>query len=227
MSMSTRGWIAFIFSGLLAGWLLIPQPVTAQASWLDEYREPAGRIVGEALASTFAWNRLAELTDDIGNRLSGTPQLDRAIEWAVDQMKRDGLEDVRTEPVTVPKWVRGAESAMIVGPAPQAIAMLGLGGSVGTPPEGLEAPVLVVQSFDDLESKAGSAKGRIVVFNVPFTTYGQTVEYRGSGASRAARLGALAMLLRAVGQPGLRTPHTGALRYADQSPKIPAAAISG
>ncbi len=227
MPTSSRGWTPIISVALLAAWSLTPRPASAQASWLDVYREPASRIIGEALSSTFAWNRLAELTDDIGNRLSGTPQLDRAIQWAVEQMRRDGLEDVRTEPVMVPKWVRGAESAAIVAPVTHRMAMLGLGGSVGTPTDGIEAPALVVRSFDELESKAAYAKGRIVVFNVPFTTYGQTVEYRGSGATRAARLGAVAVLVRAVGQPGLRTPHTGALRYADQTPKIPAAAIAG
>src|SRR5580765_2683087 len=80
-------------------------------SWLDRYREPASRLIGEAVGSTFAWQRLAVLTDTIGHRLSGTPALDRAIEWAVDEMKRDGLENVHTERVMVPKWVRGAESA--------------------------------------------------------------------------------------------------------------------
>src|SRR5437870_11146253 len=101
-------------------------------AWIDRYREPASRLIGEAVGSTFAWQRLAVLTDTIGNRLSGTPALDRALEWAVDEMRRDGLENVHTESVRVPKWVRGAESAEIVEPARHAIVMLGLGDSVGT-----------------------------------------------------------------------------------------------
>src|SRR6266496_2046451 len=96
-------------------------------SWLDQYREPASRLIGEAVGSTFAWQRLAVLTDSIGHRLSGTPALDRAIEWAADEMKRDGLENVHTESVKVPKWVRGVESAEIVEPARHAMVMLGLG----------------------------------------------------------------------------------------------------
>jgi len=113
-----------------------PQP-TAKPAWLDAYRDPAARLIGEAVSSTFAWDRLAVLTDSIGNRLSGTPALERAIQWAVSEMTRDGLENVHTERVMVPKWVRGSESADIVEPARHAMVMLGLGNSVGTPAEGL------------------------------------------------------------------------------------------
>src|SRR5262245_4368765 len=101
--------------------------------WIETYREPASRLIGEALGSTFAWDRLAYLTDTIGNRLSGSPALDRAIQWAAAEMTRDGLENVHTERVMVPKWVRGNESAEIVEPARHPMAMLGLGDSVGTP----------------------------------------------------------------------------------------------
>jgi carboxypeptidase Q len=194
--------------------------------WIHAYRGPVARLVGEALGSRHAWERLAELTDTFGPRISGSQNLERAIAWAVEEMRRDGLEDVRAEPVMVPRWVRGSESAEIVSPVLSPLVMLGLGGSVGTPPAGVEAPSLVVSSFDELDARAADAKGRIVVFNVPFTTYGETVQYRSSGASRAARAGAVAMLLRSVGPMGLRTPHTGALRYVDASPRIPAAAIA-
>ena len=195
-------------------------------AWLEAYRDPAARLIGEAVSSTFAWDRLAVLTDTIGNRLSGTPALDRAIQWAVAEMNRDGLENVHTERVMVPKWVRGSESAEIVEPARHAIAMLGLGDSVGTTGEGVQAEVLVVRTFEELDAKAATARGRIVLFNVPYTTYGETVRFRSTGPSRAARHGAVAMLVRAVGPAGLRTPHTGALQYANDTRKIPAAAIS-
>ena len=202
-------------------------PVTAnRPAWLDAYREPSARLIGEAVSSTFAWDRLAVLTDSIGHRLSGTPALERAIEWAVAEMKRDGLENVHTERVMVPKWVRGSESAELVEPARHQMVMLGLGGSVATPPDGVQADVLVVHSFEDLDARAASARGRIVLFNVAFTNYGETVRYRSTGPSRAARLGAVASLVRAVGPAGLRTPHTGGLQYATDAPKIPAAAIT-
>jgi carboxypeptidase Q len=199
---------------------------TAQSSWIDPYREPAARLIGESLSTKFAWERLAVLGDTFGPRLSGSRNLEDAIQWAIQEMRKDGLENVRTEPVKVPHWVRGRESVEIVSPHPDSLVMLGLGNSVGTPPEGLEAEVLVVRSFQELDAAGARVKGRIVVFNVPFTTYGETVQYRASGPSRAAALGAVAVLLRSVGPQGLRTPHTGGLRYAPNAPQIPAAAIT-
>ena len=196
------------------------------AGWLDPHRDAASRLLGEALASDFAWQRLAELGDTFGHRLSGSKALEDAIDWAVVQMKKDGLENVRKEPVKVPHWVRGKESLDIVAPYPSALVMLGLGNSVGTPPEGVEAELLVVRSFDELDAAGPKAKGKIVLFNVPFTSYGETVRYRSAGPSRAAMLGAVAAVVRSVGPPGLRTPHTGALTYDPNAPKIPAAAVT-
>lgn len=200
------------------------QQPSSRLAWLDPYREPASRLIGEALSDHFAWRRLAELSDTFGNRLSGSANLERAIQWAAAEMKNDGLENVRTEKVMVPHWVRGDERLEIVDPPRHDLVMLGLGGSVGTP--GIEAEPLVVRSFDELDQNAARAKGTIVVYNVPFTAYSETVTYRSSGVSRAARLGAVAALVRAVGPAGLRTPHTGSLRYEDGLPRIPAAAIS-
>ncbi|MGE5359725.1 MAG: hypothetical protein ACM3NQ_11975, partial [Bacteroidales bacterium] len=152
------------------------------ASWLDGYRQPAKAIIDAATGSDAAWQRLAEMTDTFGPRLSGSPQLNAAIEWAAAEMRRDGLENVHTEPAMVPHWVRGEERAEIVRPVPQTLVMLGLGGSIATPPAGIEAETLVVKSFDDLTAHAAEAKGRIVVFNVPYEGYGRTVVYRSDGA---------------------------------------------
>src|SRR5262245_53738819 len=126
--------------------------------WINQYREPAARLIGEAMGSTFAWQRLAVLTDTIGNRLSGSPALERAIKWAVEEMKRDGLENVHTERVIVPKWVRGAESAEIVEPVRHPIVMLGLGDSVATPPDGIQAEVVAVHGFEDLDAKGSQVR---------------------------------------------------------------------
>ena len=196
------------------------------AAWLDPYRDAASRLTGEALSSDFAWQRLALLGDTYGNRLSGSANLEAAIRWAVEEMKKDGLENVHTEPVKVPHWVRGRESLEIAGPIPQPLVILGLGNSVGTPASGVEADLLIVHSFDELDAAADRVKGKIVLFNVPFTNYGETVRFRTTGPSRAGALGAVAMLVRAVGPAGLRTPHTGTLTYTDGQPKIPAAALT-
>ena len=198
----------------------------ASASWLDPLQSNVDRLLKEAQSDQFAWNRLAELTDTYGNRLSGSDNLARAIVWAVETMKRDGLENVRTEKVMVPRWVRGSESAEIVSPARHPIMMLGLGGSVATPPAGIEAEVIVVRSYDELNRRAAEVSGKIVLYNAPYVTYGQTNQYRTGGASAAARHGALASLVRAIGPVGLRTPHTGGMNYAQDVPRIPAAAIS-
>jgi len=195
-------------------------------AWLDVHREPAARLIGEAMSSRFAWERLALMGDTFGHRLSGSRSLEDTIQWAVAEMKKDGLENVHTEPVKVPHWVRGQESAEVISPRARPLVMLGLGNSIGTPPAGIEADLLIVRGFDELEAAGSRVKGRIVLFNVPFTNYGETVPYRGSGPSRAAALGAVAAFVRSVGPPGLRLPHTGALRYTDGTAQIPAAAIT-
>jgi carboxypeptidase Q len=122
--------------------------------------------------------------------------------------------------------VRGVESLELTAPRHHLLPVLGLGLSVGTPPGGIEADVLVVDSFLALEQHAADARGKIVLFNEPFKGYGPTVAYRVNGASQAAEAGALAVLIRSVGLDGLRTPHTGMLTYREGVPKIPAAAIT-
>lgn len=203
-----------------------PRYAAASPLPLAPYRDAAARLIGAALANRFAWERLAELTDTVGHRLSGSPQLEQAIAWAIERMKRDGLENVHTEKVMVPKWVRGTERAEIVEPAPHTIAMLGLGDSIGTGPEGLTAEVVIVNSFGQLEERGPSVRGRIVLFNVPFTSYDETMTVRVTGPSRASRHGAVAALVRSVAPNGHRLPHTGMLQYASDSPAIPAAAIA-
>ena len=214
-----------IAPALLAGTLSVTAQSGPTAS-MAPYRDAAARLIGAALADTSAWQRLAELTDTFGHRLSGSRALEDAIAWAVAGMKRDGLDHVRAEAVMVPHWVRGRERAELVAPVRHALVMLGLGNSVGTPVAGIEAEAVVVRNYEELDAKGASLKGKIVVYNVAWNGYGPTVQYRSSGASRAAAYGAVGMLIRSVGQPGLQTPHTGALSYAADQPKIPAAAIT-
>lgn len=174
--------------------LLVAPALTAQNP--AAYRAAADRIIDAALKDSAAWNRIAELTDTFGHRLSGSDALEKAIDWTLARMREDGLENVRGEPVMVPQWVRGAESVELITPRRKSMTMLGLGGSVATPAGGITAPVLVVTSFDELTTRAADAKGKIVLFDAPFTTYGETGAYRRTGASAAARAGAVAMLLR-------------------------------
>lgn len=206
---------------------LLPFTLHAQEPTIaDHYQAAADRIIAAALADSAAYQRLAVMVDSFGPRLSGSDNLERAIDWIVARMRADGLDSVHTEPAMVPHWVRGSESAELVRPRPRKLPMLGLGGSVATPPAGITAPVLVVSSFDDLTAHAAQARGKIVLFNVPFTTYGETVRYRMQGAVAAARVGAVASLIRSVTPYSLQTPHTGMMQYNDSVPRIPHAAIT-
>lgn len=201
--------------------------VVSAAEVPASYRGTAQRIINAAMEDATGYSQLSELCDQIGNRLSGSPSLERAVDWSVDVMKKDGLQNVRKIPAKVPHWVRGREHAEIVAPQRRPLTMLGLGGSVGTPAQGITAPVLVVRSFEDLERRGKAAvAGKIVLYNAPFENYFRTVQYRTSGASRAAKLGAVAALVRSVTPLSLQNPHTGAMDYEAGTPKIPTAAVT-
>jgi hypothetical protein len=192
----------------------------------EKYRETAGKLIDAALADNGGMDKLSYLCDRIGNRLSGSPALEKAIAWAAAQMKQDGLVNVVTPAVKVPHWVRGNESASIIEPVNKPLTILGLGGSIATPKKGITAGVVPVSTFEELDKKGKAVEGKIVLFNVPYEGYGRTVTFRTAGASRAARLGAVAMLVRSITPVSLQSPHTGALEYAPGIPKIPAAAVT-
>lgn len=202
-----------------------------------------GQLQQAALKSDYAYRQVAYLSDNIGPRLSGSLQAQVAVDYVAGEMRRLGLE-VTLEKLMVPHWVRGAETGMLVewpGQAlntTQKVVLTTLGGSVATPPEGLTAEVVVVNSFNELTALGRDrVAGKIVLFNVPFdkqmaaegfggNAYGEVIGYRGRGASAAARLGAVASLIRSIGGADYRIPHTGSVRYADDAPRIPAAAVT-
>lgn len=190
--------------------------------------ENVQRLLEAALSSEESWKKLAYLCDFIGARLSGSKSLEEAVKWAHETMIDDGLENVELQPVQVPHWVRGEESATLVHPRRLELAMMGLGRSIGTPQGGITGEVIVINNFDELSSLPDeSVRGKIVLWNVPFTTYGETVKYRSKGGMEASRKGAIASLVRTVGKRTLMNPHTGAQseQKNDVEP-IPAAALS-
>ena len=199
-----------------------PGPLAAQ------YKPVADKLIAASLADREGYANLTYLCDHIGKRISGSPQLATAIAWATGVMQKEGLENVHTQAATVPHWVRGAESASLQGAMPRQLHMLGLGMSVGTPgSQGITAPVVVVPDFAALDKLGRKAvQGKIVVFNAPYEGYGRTVQYRVNGASKAAALGAVAVLVRSITPLALQLPHTGTLQYDPAQPQIPAAAIS-
>ncbi len=223
---------ATVLFGFVSGTSLAQDHSTpdARPEPIDEihatYHRLADEIIDAALDDEDAWNRLAYLVDTFGPRFSGTQNLEDAIDWILREMQMDGFENVRGEKVMVPRWVRGDESLHLLEPREAKLQVLGLGGSIGTPDDGIEADVLVVNSFDELTARADEARGRIVLFNVPFTSYGQTVAYRVDGAVRAAEVGAIASLVRSVGPASLYTPHTGNMHYEEDVPRIPHAAVT-
>jgi hypothetical protein len=195
--------------------------------------DPVRRIVEAGLRGDGAYRKLAWLSDRIGPRLSGSENLEKAVLWCAEEMKRDGLDNVRTEKVMVPHWVRGEASGRILSPAPHPMAILALGMSDGTQSQGITAEVVEVSSFDELKALGDGAKGKIVLFNRRIYPnggeergYGFAVKLRFDGAVAAAKVGAVGMMIRSLATADLRLPHTGAMGYEEGVPRIPAVAIS-
>ncbi len=225
-----------LFAGFPLLLVLLPIVATGQTVDWQMYQKQADEIIDDVRAGNDAFLKLQELCDDIGHRLSGSPALDRAIDWAAAAMKTDGHENVQKERVNVRKWVRGNEYAKLIEPRELELPMLGLGGSVGTSSEGIEAEVIVVDSKEELDGLDDSeVLEKIVVFNhrmPPYSVtegsgYGAAVQYRGNGARWAAERGGVAAFVRSATAYSLQSPHTGAMRtYTADVKKVPAAAIS-
>jgi carboxypeptidase Q len=194
------------------------------------YQETVNKIVDEILNGKFkgkTWDALAELTDSFGPRMTCGESLEKAIDYVVDGMTKNGLENVHTENATAPWWIRGYESADLVLPWKRNLAILGLGSSVGTPRGGIIADVIAVETFDEFKNvPEEQVKGKIVVFVPKWEGYGKTVVYRSDAASVAARKGAVGALIRSVTPFSINSPHTGHQNYASDVKKIPVAALT-
>ena len=191
-----------------------------------EYESVANKIYRALETDSVAFNRLAYLCDMFGPRLSGSKNLEKSIDWIIKEMKNDGLSSVRGERVKVPTWIRGKESLKILVPFERKLNVLGVGGSVATSKGGIRGEVIVVDDFEELDRMKKNLAGKIVLYNVPFTSYGETVQYRYDGPSRAAEYGAIASIIRSVGPWSMDTPHTGTMGDYKSLKKIPHAAIS-
>ena len=192
----------------------------------EKYQDIAERLITASLADTSAYNRLAYLCDTFGPRLSGSQNLENAIDWILKELEKDSLSNVHGEKVKVPAWVRGKESARLIKPFAKDLSILGLGGSIGTRRTGIRGEVIVVDSFEELDERKEEVKGKFVLYNAAFTNYGETVQYRYKGAQAAAKYGAIASLIRSVGPWSMNTPHTGVMAYSDTIPEIPHAALT-
>ncbi|KAA2245580.1 M20/M25/M40 family metallo-hydrolase [Chitinophaga agrisoli] len=195
------------------------------------------KLADEVLTHSNAYANLRTLTKEIGGRLAGSPQMPKAEQWGLKALQAAGADTAYLQECMVPHWVRGAkEEVRIISKRRDFVPplqVLALGNSVGCGPDGITAPVLEVGSFDELEAKKDQVKGKIVFYNYHFNptfiktfyAYSDAVIYRGAGASRASKYGALAVIVRSMSHAANNFPHTGAMRYNDSFPKVPAVAI--
>jgi hypothetical protein len=220
-----------------------PTPTPTPALYSPQTLSELKQLQQAALKSDYAYRQVAHLANNIGPRLSGSAQAQKAVDYVAAELKALGLE-VQLEKVMVPHWVRGEETAALVefpGMAEnttQKILLCALGSSVATPPEGVTAEVVVVRDFDELEALGkDKVAGKIVLFNYHFDkqmaaqsrageAYSQAVKYRADGPTAAGRLGAIAALIRSVGGAEYRLPHTGQTDYKKDMPKVPAGAVT-
>jgi len=200
----------------------------------DSLEEAARRIIEAEMREGQVYDLLVDLCDTAGHRLSGSAGADRAVRWGLQTFEEMGFA-TRRHSVMVPKWVRGEpERVELTAPYELSMAALALGGSIDTPENGIEAEVLLVEDAAELKRRASEARGRIVLFNKRmgpdgqggYVSYGQAVGQRTRGAIEAAKVGAVASLIRSVGTADWRLPHTGTMRYEEGVKKIPHAAIS-
>jgi Zn-dependent M28 family amino/carboxypeptidase len=218
----------------------------AAGAWTPAQLANMGKLRDGALADPYALDQLRHLTDNIGPRISGSPQAQAAVDYVAAEMRALGAQ-VTLEKTPVPHWVRGAETAAIVdwkGMTPgttQKVILTALGGSVATPADGLTAEVVVVDNWAGLktlaESSPAALKGKIILFNKHFDkqlaaqqggiyAYGDAVQYRAAAPIAGASVGAAAVLVRSVGGADYRIPHTGMTMYSEGIAKIPAAAVT-
>ena len=213
--------------------LLLVPGTFLRGQFSKEEMAQAEALRDEALKGSMAYEITASLTTEVGPRLAGTPGDQRAVEWAVAKFKALGFDDVRKEPVTFPRWRRGAESAEVVAPFPQPLLVTALGFSVGTPPDGIEAEVVEAASLEALtKMDAAKVQGKIVFINNRMertktgSGYSEAVVARRSGATEGSKLGAKAVLIRSIGTDSHRFPHAGGMYYEEGVHKIPAGALS-
>ncbi len=199
------------------------------------------KISDEILMNGKAYDNLRHLTKKIGGRLAGSPQMTMAEQWGEKLMKESGADKVTMQACKVPHWVRGGEDKADVmfkvskkgGASKKKLDIIALGNSLGTGPNGVVEEILLVNSFNELEAKKDSVKGKIVFYNYkfnntyvnPFLAYRDANQYRGNGPSRAAKYGAKAVIVRSMSHSTDNNPHTGATRYVDSFAKIPAVAV--
>ncbi|MCC7064264.1 MAG: M20/M25/M40 family metallo-hydrolase [Planctomycetes bacterium] len=192
------------------------------------------QLADRALADNHAIEILKGLVTAAPKRLSGSPGYNDAVQWGLATMREIGLENIRAEPCMVPCWVRGEERAEVVGAGAMPLRVCALGGSIATPEHGIEAEVIEVRTFEQLQELGEKARGKIVFFNRPMPrilrrtgqAYGEAVPQRSNGAIEAGKVGAIGAIVRSMTTTIDEYPHTGAMHYDEAVTKVPAAAVA-
>jgi hypothetical protein len=219
---------------VLAFLALLLAVCTLDARAEDAVRATAEQLRERALVGSTAWDVMESLVTEVGPRPVGSPAMERARDWAITVLRMLGFQNVRAEEfIKENAWFRGKESAQVVAPYVHELSVLGLGNSVPTPSGGVEGEIILFSSIEELAAAPpGSLTGRIVMLNRRITAaqgefgYRDAAQGRREGPSLAAARGAVAFLMRSASTSQSRLPHTGAMRYAEGVPRIPAAAIA-
>ncbi|CAG9840982.1 unnamed protein product [Diabrotica balteata] len=198
---------------------------------IRSYQGTVDQIINATTQGLFkgkTYDELAYFVDKFGARQAGSQVLEDSIDYLLDLMQKEGydLENVHGENVTIPHWIRGTQTCEMLSPRRTNIPVLTLGGSVSTIANGVEAEAIVVKDFDELDRVSEKVKGKIVVYNNEYITYGVSVAYRSQGPIKAAKYGAIATLIRSVTPFSLNTLHTGQTDYDNSVTKIAAASIT-
>lgn len=231
-----RGSGAAVAAVALAAMVGLAMPGAAEAPappFADAVLEEARAVRDRGLADDTAYESLRSLLTEVGPRFAGSEGDRRAVAWATARLRALGFRNVRTEPVKVPRWLRGEGSVTLLSPWPHELVAVALGGSPGTSPAGVEAEVVAVSNLGELASlPPDRARGRIVFFTnrmlptLDGSGYGAAVQIRSRGALEASKLGAVGVLIRTIGTAKHRFASTGGQRLEDSVRKIPAFAIS-
>lgn len=220
----------------VALWLTLTVPTAAQdetPALPEDVADRAAALRDRAMEGTRAYDIVSSLTTEVGSRFAGTAGDRAAVGWALLKLRELGFENVRAEAVTVPQWIRGDIEARVLEPFPQPLVAIALGGSIGTPQGGIEAPVVLAEDMEALKAMStDDVQDKIVYIGDRMerhrdgSGYGEAVQKRVNGAAEAAKLGARAVLIRSAGTSRSRIAHTGITRYQDGIRRIPAAALA-
>ena len=220
--------------------LVVTLSFTLSSQDLNDHKVFIDKVYNEALSNGQSYEWLDYLSNEIGGRLSGSINYDRSVKWGKDELNLIGIDSVWLQPVMIPKWVRGAPEYAHIESSPGntiSVPIAALGGSISTPSIGISANVIEVKSFDELNNIGkDSISGKIIFFNRKmdptlintFQSYGGSVNQRTQGAAKAARLGAIGVIVRSMTTTLDDYPHTGSMYYdgLKLNERIPAAAIS-